>query len=159
MAGRIDNPEAAKALKQFRLIYGCIRQHFREVERKCRISGSQLWILREVAGEPGIGVSQIAERLFIHQSTCSQLVEKLVSAGLAVKERSKRDQRRVGLSLTAVGAKLLAEAPGPLEGVFPTVLSMMDQAQLQELNRALANVVENLRTGNPGFSEEPLADL
>ena len=159
MAGRIDNSESARALKQFRLIYGSIRQHFREVERKCRISGSQLWILHEIDAEPGIGVSQIAERLFIHQSTCSQLVEKLVTAGLATKERSKVDQRRVGLNLTVVGQKLLAEAPGPLEGVFPTVLSMLDQAQLQELNRALANVVEKLRAGDPGFSEEPLADL
>lgn len=159
MAGRIDNSEAARALKQFRLIYGSIRQHFREVERKCRISGSQLWILHEIAAEPGIGVSQIAERLFIHQSTCSQLVEKLVSAGLATKERSRVDQRRVGLGLTAAGSKVLAEAPGPLEGVFPTVLSMLDQAQLKELNRALANVVEKLRAGDPGFSEEPLADL
>jgi DNA-binding MarR family transcriptional regulator len=155
----IKNSQAEKALKQFRMLYGCIRQHFREVERKCGISGSQLWILQEVYGSPGVGVSEIAERLSIHQSTCSQLVEKLVLSGFLVKERSKDDQRRVGLTISRAGKSKLGKAPGPLEGVFPAILSTLDDGQLNELNHALGNVVDKLRTGNEAFSNAPLADL
>ena len=43
-------------LKQFRLIYGSVRQHFREVEHNCGVSGSQLWLLHEIARTPGVGV-------------------------------------------------------------------------------------------------------
>ncbi len=85
-----------QVLRQFRLIYGSVKQHFREVEERCGISGSQVWLLREVATAPGTGVSRLAERLSIHQSTCSLLVEKLVGAGLIAKTRSAEDQRRVG---------------------------------------------------------------
>jgi DNA-binding MarR family transcriptional regulator len=159
VARSINNSQAQQALQQFRLIYGCIRQHFRDVERKCGISGSQLWILQEVAAEPGIGVSEVAEHLFIHQSTCSQLVEKLVSGGLMSKERSKLDQRRVGLTVSASGKDILERAPGPFEGVLPAVLATLDQAQLLELNRALGNVADKLRAGNEAFTQEPLADL
>ena len=75
-------------LRSFRVIFGSVRQHFREVEKTCGVSGSQLWILQEVSRNGGIGVSDLASRLAIHQSTCSQLVDKLVRSGHIVKRRS-----------------------------------------------------------------------
>ena len=89
-----------QVLKKFRIIFGSVRQHFREIEQTCSVTGSQLWVLQEVSTTPGIGVSELSERLSIHQSTASQLVEKLVGRNLIIKERSKEDQRRVGLWLT-----------------------------------------------------------
>ena len=80
-----------QVLKKFRIIYGSVRQHFREVERSCGVTGSQSWVMQEIANTSGIGVSELAERLSIHQSTCSQLVEKLVAGKLIIKERSKEE--------------------------------------------------------------------
>jgi DNA-binding MarR family transcriptional regulator len=156
---RTRHPLAVDALKKFRVIYGCVRHHFRQVEEKCGVSGSQLWILQEVATTPGIGVSELADRLSIHQSTCSQLAEKLVSRGLLRKERSKEDQRRVGLTLSAPARKVIATAPGPAEGVFPDALKALEDADLIELNRALSNVIEQLRVRGEKFAHKPLADL
>ena len=159
MTKRARNPLAVDALKKFRVIYGCVRQHFRDVERKCGVSGSQLWILQEVVAAPGIGVSEVADRLSIHQSTCSQLVEKLVGKGLVVKERSKEDQRRVGLTLSAKATKLLNSAPGPAEGVFPDALKALGDEDLRELNRSLTNIIDQLRVRDERFADRPLADL
>ncbi|HTY02501.1 MAG TPA: MarR family winged helix-turn-helix transcriptional regulator [Rhodocyclaceae bacterium] len=159
MTDRSRNPQATEALKKFRVIYGCVRQHFRDVEQKCGVSGSQLWILQEVAAAPGIGVSDLAEQLSVHQSTCSQLVEKLVAKGLVVKERSKADQRRVGLTLSSKAAKLLRAAPGPAEGVFPDALKALGKRELRELNASLSNIIEQLRVRDERFAERPLADL
>ena len=91
---------SVQVLKKFRIIYGSVRQQFRDIEKVCGVTGSQLWLMQEVANTSGIGVSELAERLSIHQSTCSQLVEKLVGRKLLLKERSKQDQRRVGLRMT-----------------------------------------------------------
>ena len=156
---RIRHPLAVEALKKFRVIYGCVRQHFREVEQKCGVSGSQLWLLQEVASTPGIGISELAERLTIHQSTCSQLVDKLVVRGLAVKARSQEDQRRVGLTLSKAAVKLLATAPGPADGVFPDALKALHDDDLRELNAALSNVIERLPVRGDKFAGKPLADL
>lgn len=148
-----------KVLRQFRVIYGSVRQHFRDVERQCGISGSQLWLLRQVNTSPGIGVSDLAGRLSIHQSTCSILVEKLVGAGLVTKTRSPEDQRRVGLEATPEGTKLLKIAPGPAEGLLPEALNQLPDASLRSLNINLNTLIGLLAASNEKDADKPLADL
>jgi DNA-binding MarR family transcriptional regulator len=146
-------------LKQFRLIYGTVRQHFREVEERVGISGSQVWMIREISDAPGIGVSELATKLSIHQSTCSQLVENLVTDGYVVKARQKGDQRRVGLSLTPSASKILRHAPGPAEGVLPQALSRISSTALRSLSGHLDKVIDELQLRDPRHADKPLADL
>lgn len=148
-----------KVLRQFRLIYGSVRQHFRDVESTCQISGSQVWILHDIAASPGTGVSRLAERLSIHQSTCSLLVEKLVGAGLVSKKRSTKDQRRVGLEITPEGQKLLARAPGPAEGILPEALRQLPDVALATLQVNLDHLITHLKSHNENDAAKPLADL
>ncbi len=159
MSKRGKNQLSLQVLKRFRIIYGSVRQHFREVEQSCGVTGSQLWILQEVANTPEIGVSELADRLSIHQSTCSQLVEKLVTRGLIIKERSKEDQRRVGLCLTKEAAKILENAPGPAEGVLPEALQALPESALLSLDKALIEVIGQLRIRDDKLADKPLSDL
>lgn len=55
-----------QVLKKFRVIYGSVRQHFREIEQTCGVTGSQLWIMQEISATPGVGISELAEKLSIH---------------------------------------------------------------------------------------------
>ena len=77
-----------EVLQQFRVIYGTMRQYFRTIEQCCGLPGSQMWILQEVERTPSIGVTELAQRLGIHQSTCSQLVEKLVGQHYLEKQKN-----------------------------------------------------------------------
>ncbi|CAB1367993.1 Transcriptional regulator, MarR family [Denitratisoma oestradiolicum] len=146
-------------LRKFRMIFGSVRQHFREVEQSCGVSGSQLWILQEVASMPGLGVSELAARLAIHQSTCSQLVEKLVARGLLLKRRSAQDQRRVDLSLSAEAEGILGRAAGPAAGLLPVALMALSADTLAVLNDSLARVIEHLPSRDERWADRPLADL
>lgn len=146
-------------LKKFRLIYGSVRQHFHEVESSCGITGSQLWVLQEVSRQPGIGVSELAERLSIHQSTASQLLEKLAVQGLILKERRKEDQRRVDLALTRAAEKLLAHAPGPAEGLLPEALMALPDPVLKSLDSSLSEVIAQLSIRDERLADKPLADM
>lgn len=148
-----------EVLRKFRLIYGSVKQHFREVEKACGISGSQLWILRDIAASPGTGVSRLAERLSIHQSTCSLLVEKLVGAGLVSKTRSTADQRRVGLEITRAGKQRLKVAPGPAEGMLPDALRQLPEVALKTLQVNLDQLISHLTTRDETDAEKPLADM
>lgn len=150
---------ALETLKKFRLIYGSVRQHFRDIEQSCGISGSQLWILRELAEDPAAGVSALAARLSIHQSTCSQLVEKLVARGLVVKERQREDQRRVVLTLSAEARRILAAAPGPAEGILPDALMALPAEALRQLDASLEEVIGQLQGRDDRLAHKPLADL
>ncbi|HUV98520.1 MAG TPA: MarR family transcriptional regulator [Gallionella sp.] len=148
-----------QVLKKFRIIYGSVRQHFREVEQSCGVTGSQLWVMKEVANTPGIGVSVLAERLSIHQSTCSLLVEKLASRKLIIKERSDQDQRRVGLRLTDEAAKLIQLAPSPAQGVLPEALWALSAESIRSLDTSLEKVIEQLQIRDDKLAEKPLSDL
>jgi DNA-binding MarR family transcriptional regulator len=150
---------ALEVLKQFRLIYGTVRRHFRRVEATCGVSGSQLWLMQEIELAPGAGVSELARRLSIHQTTCSLLVEKLVSRGYVRKERSTQDQRRVGLTLSRRAIKALRNAPGPVEGVLPEALAELPKASLQSLSTQLRKVIAELRLRDEKSAGRPLADL
>lgn len=148
-----------QVLKKFRLIYGSVRLHFRNIEKTCGVSGSQLWLLHEIGKTPGIGVSDLAGRLSIHQSTCSQLVDKLGARALVVKARSQQDQRRVGLTLTESALQALQDAPGPAEGVLPAALQSLPPETLHVLDSALLEVIAQLKPRDDNFSLRPLADL
>jgi len=159
MSKRNKDQLSLQVLKKFRIIYGSVRQQFREVEQHCGVTGSQLWILQEVDNTPDIGVSELAERLSIHQSTCSQLVEKLVTRGLIKKERSKEDQRRVGLCVTEEAKNTLKNAPGPAEGILPEALQSLSEATLNSLEKSLVEVIGQLRNRDDKLADKPLSDL
>jgi DNA-binding MarR family transcriptional regulator len=136
-----------------------MRQHFREIEQTCGVTGSQLWILQEVSNEPGIGISELAERLSMHQSNVSHLADKLVTLGLIIKERSKEDQRRVGVCLTVEALALLKNAPGPTEGLLPVALQTLPDSTLRALDKSLIAVIEELHINNEKLAGIHISDM
>lgn len=146
-------------LQQFRVIYGSMRHYFKEVEDRCGRSGSQMWILQEVQRTPGLGVTELANRMGIHQSTCSLLVEKLVTNNCLLRSRPHEDQRRVGLCLAPDGLKAIAALPGPAEGILPEALAAIPSVALQTLYINLSELIRHLPGNGNGFANMPLADM
>lgn len=143
-----DSPElsaaAARALRQFRIVFNAVRTHFRAVEKKAGVSGAQVWALHVIGDRPGITVGQLSRAMDIHQSTASNLLRILVEQGLVVSERAQSDKRTVYLQLSSAGARVLKKAPGPFAGVLPEALMQLDDGTLKRLNRDLARLVRIL---------------
>ncbi|MBK8895338.1 MAG: winged helix-turn-helix transcriptional regulator [Propionivibrio sp.] len=150
---------ALEVLQQFRVIYGSMRQYFREIEEQCGLPGTQMWILQEIQRHPELGVSGLACRMGIHQSTCSQLVDKLVARGYLIKKRQCEDQRRVGLCLADDGLKAIATLPGPAEGILPEALWAIPDVVLKTLNINLSELIRHLPGKNASFANTPLSDM
>jgi MarR family transcriptional regulator, organic hydroperoxide resistance regulator len=148
-----------EVLKKFRLIFGSVKTHFKSVEAKCGISGSQVWILKEVKNNPGVGITTISEKLSIHQTTSSLLVEKLVKKKYLIKERSNEDQRKVGLSITELGNSILDLAPGPAEGLLPNAVLQLPIEKLNLLDMLLSDVINELGGYDEQMANKPLADM
>lgn len=146
-------------LRQFRVIFGLMRQYFRLVEERCGLPASQMWVLQEVCRTEGIGINDIATRMGIHQSTASLLVDKLVSGGMVSKFRQNDDQRRVRLRLEQAGQEALANLPGPAEGIVPAALSALPEVVLKTLNINLDALISELPSGEKNFAGTPLADM
>ena len=159
MSSDANKEFSLQVLKQFRLIYGSVKRQFRHIEDSCGVSGSQLWLLQEISRTPEIGVTDLAKRLSIHQSTCSLLVEKLKTKGLVEKIRGDADQRRVGLKVTTEGKQVLSNAPGPAEGILPEALQELSEADLKKIHADLEKLIKKLQLLDETAADRPLADI
>lgn len=148
-----------EVLQQFRVIYGTMRQYFRAIELCCGLPGSQMWILQEVERTPSIGVTELGQRMGIHQSTCSQLVDRLVGLGYLEKQKSATDKRRVGLVLAASGQALIGRLPGPAEGVLPAALAALPEVALKTLQVNLDELISHLQDKDDKFARIPLSEM
>ena len=97
-------------LQRFRILIRTAQRHSQWIERQSGVTGAQLWALQELAEVPGLRVGELANRMALHQSTASNMVDRLETAALIRKERTSADQRVVRLYLTDEGLALLARA-------------------------------------------------
>ena len=153
-----DNPAHA-ALGKFRIIFGAIRQHFREVEKACGVSGAQVWVLATLAESPGLRVTELAEALSIHASTASNLLDKIEKSGLIRRERGTEDQRVVRLFLTETGQAALDAAPKPFTGVLPHALGLLPAETLARLSGDLDTLIGHMDLANTRDARRPLSEL
>ncbi len=150
---------AMAVLQQFRFIFKSVKKHFHWVERETGISGSQLWALAQIAAAPGLRVTELARALAIHQTTASNLVDKLVRGKLVRRKRKREDQRVVQLFLTPRGMAAVSKAPRPYEGVLPDALMRLPPADLRKLDVMLKSLAQNMRVRDASGRHTPLADI
>jgi DNA-binding MarR family transcriptional regulator len=135
---------ATRVLRQFRIVFNAVKTHFRQVEREAGVGGAQLWALGVIQRSPGIGVTDLARELDIHQSTASNLTKAMIERGLIAAGRESMDRRTVALRLLPAGEEVLKAAPMPFTGVLPDALSSLDPETLARLERDLAELITAL---------------
>lgn len=157
-SGSGHRTNALEVLRKFRLIFRSVKKHFRWVEERCGVSGAQLWLMWEVHERPRSRVSDIAQALSIHQSTVSNMLDKLERRALIVRRRSRSDQREVQLRLTARGRAVVALAPGPARGVLTEALSTVPPRTLESLDASLDEVIGAMMLRDEAGAMKPLSD-
>lgn len=148
-----------EVLKQFRVIFKSVRKHFSLIEEQAGVSGAQLWALHAIASSPGLRVTELARAMSVHQSTASNLVEKLVELSYVRREKSLEDSRAILLFVTPHGADQLSQAPGPVRGILPDALEKLPDEVLVELNRNLALLLAQMSDQNLSDGSTPLSDI
>jgi len=151
-------PPSTRVLRQFRVVFNAVKTHFRQVEREAGVGGAQLWALSVIERRPGIGVTELARELDIHQSTASNLIKSLCERGLAVAAREGMDRRSVSLRVQPAGHEVLQSAPMPFAGVLPDALSSLDPATLDRLETDLQKLIVLLEA-DEATGKLPLAQL
>lgn len=147
---------ALETLKLFRIIFKSTNRHFSDIEKAAGIGGASLWALAEIAETDGLTVSGLAKAMSVHQSTASNLLEKLETSGYVVRIRSMEDRRVVHLALTGRGREVLAKAPPPYRGILPDALMRLDPQTLSALNLHLSELIAGMEHTNDKGAFEPL---
>ncbi|MDB5329615.1 MAG: MarR family transcriptional regulator [Phycisphaerales bacterium] len=106
------------------------------------LSAAQLFVLRKLADVQSLSVGELAERTLTSQSSVSEVVQKLVTAGLVMRVRSPRDGRSVELSLTEAGQNVLRLAPVAPQDYLIAGLKRMPPRDRRQLCRLLGRLVK-----------------
>jgi DNA-binding MarR family transcriptional regulator len=102
-------------------------------------------------------VTELSAALAMHQSTASNLLDKLVKRKLVTRNRLPEDQRVVTLALTPKGMAMLKRAPKPARGILPEALHKMSPAALKKLDASLLALLKCMKASDKSGEATPLA--
>jgi DNA-binding MarR family transcriptional regulator len=81
-------------------------------------------------------VNELAEKLRLAQSTTSQLVDRLVKAGFAIRETASDDRRRIVVTLSKSGALMMERRRQSILDAYEQILLSLDEADQLTLEDA-----------------------
>lgn len=142
MAKRAETEK--EIIQHLRLIFQAIQRHSNYVEKQLGVSSSQLWAMTELSLQPGLRVSDIAERLGIKNATASNMLDKVQAKELIERRRESQDQRVVSIFLTDKGRSLLEESNVPTQGAVMSGIGLMTGKDVKQLHESLGLLVENM---------------
>lgn len=150
---------ADQILRALRLVFRSVQKHNQIIEEQCGIGGVQMWALWEIARAGRMRVSELAQKLSIHQSTTSNLLDKLERQRFIRRERSTADQRVVQVVLTENGKKLLESSPPVARNLIVDALMEMPEDSLRQLEDGLYQLIRHLKVQDASGENQPLYRL
>jgi DNA-binding MarR family transcriptional regulator len=103
--------DARRILDAFRRIVQSLRLFDRNAEKSVGLSGAAVFVLQKLGGGVPISVNELADRTHTHQSSVSVVVQRLVDQKFVRRQTSRSDARRLELSITLKGRKILDAVP------------------------------------------------
>ena len=102
----------------------------------------QLRVLVLASTRPALNNTEVADALDVHLSNASRTCDRLVQADLLSRRESPTDRRRVELSPTRKGEKLLATITAHRQAVFSRILQQMSPQEQLALAHALDSFID-----------------
>jgi DNA-binding MarR family transcriptional regulator len=137
--------DIGEIINSIRLLQGVSRRQSGEFVRKYRITGQQLGALRVIDLSPGISPRQLSDRLYLHISTVSGIVDRLEKRGYAVRERSLEDRRVVHLKVTAAGRRVIRRTPLAGMGLLIHTIDQLPVGQLRDILKGLRLLLDMMK--------------
>jgi DNA-binding MarR family transcriptional regulator len=119
----------------------------RELRREIHslgVTGGQVSLLVQIKYRPGIGMRELAALERMSVPGMSKFVARLEQAGLVQRAAVQGDQRRVGLSLTPAGDKVLRSVKSKRTAWLSARLRQLDPGELEAVDAAIEPLVHLL---------------
>jgi DNA-binding MarR family transcriptional regulator len=130
----LDTTELANRLRPVLLK---LNRELRREIHSLGVTGTQVGLLVQIKYKPGIGMRELAALERTSVPGMSKFVARLEQAGLVQRAAVEGDQRRVGLSLTPAGHKVLRSVKSKRTAWLSARLRQLDADQLEALDAAI----------------------
>ena len=112
------------------------RQLRREIH-SLGVTGGQVSLLVQIKYCPGIGIGELAALERMSVPGMSKFISRLEEAGLVQRAPVEGDQRRVGLTLTSAGQKVLRSVKSRRTAWLSARLRDLDSEELEAIDAAI----------------------
>lgn len=126
-----------------------VRDRMRRSFRDCQLPFGALHLLKEIQGDPGVTVNEVARRTGLAKSHVSKMLDYMVQQGYASKESDPADQRLLRIYLTPAGREMAEELQRRARRVWAEIVEAVPEEQVDEVLRGLRAMHAAL-TANPG---------
>jgi DNA-binding MarR family transcriptional regulator len=153
--------DAVQVMNSIRRLVQALRRFDRRAESSTGLSGAQVFVLHHLRDGSAVSVNELAARTCTDQSSVSVVAKKLIDEKLVRGARSRRDGRRVELSITPLGRRCLDAAPESAQGRIIAALHGMPSQRRRQLADSLQELVRGVGLENDPatlfFEDAPLA--
>jgi DNA-binding MarR family transcriptional regulator len=130
----LDTTEVANRLRPVLLK---LNRDLRREIHSLGVTGGQVGLLVQIKARPGIGMRELAAVERMSVPGMSKFIHKLEEAGLVQRAPVEGDQRRVGLSLTPAGQKVLRSVKSKRTAWLAARLRRLEPEELEAIDAAI----------------------
>ena len=116
----------------------------RAMQGELGLSGAQLFVLHELEKTPAMSLSELADKTRTDQSSVSVVVSRLVEGGYVMRERDRRDARRLVLTVTKTGRAVAEESPPVAQERILEILDRMHPTERRRFADIFTKLIEDL---------------
>ena len=124
-----------------------LNRHLRREVHSLGVTGGQVALLVQIKLHPGIGIRELAALERISVPGMSKFSSRLEEAGLVQRAPVEGDQRRVGLTLTPAGHKVLRSVKSKRTAWLASRLRDLDPDELEAIDAAIEPLTHLLAEG------------
>lgn len=131
-------PDPVALANHLRPVLLHINRHLRRELHTLGLGSSQVSLLGAISLTPGIGVAELAAREGTSAPSISNHIDRLEASGLVTRTRGgSADRRRVGLTCTTEGQRVLRAVRSRRTAWLATRLRDLPEDQLRAIERAI----------------------
>lgn len=137
------SPPLAQTLHDWmRIVMQHSMRNFMLYAKEHNYSMAQLNALFRIHHKNTCGVSDLAEEMGVTSAAASQLLEKLVQQGLAVRTEDPQDRRTKRVALTAAGQQIVQQSIEARQSWLTQLAGRLSASEQKQVSAALQLLIE-----------------
>lgn len=124
---RLNRAASDNVMIAIRKIIQAIDMNSKQLVKRVGLTGPQLVILHEIESCAEMTAGEIARAVSLSQSTVTGILDRLEKRQLISRRRSDGDKRRIMVSITDNGTRILEEAPPLMQETFVERFSSLQE--------------------------------
>jgi DNA-binding MarR family transcriptional regulator len=139
-----------RVLHAIRRIIRAVDLYSKRLALEFGITTPQLLCLEEIIAKGAMMIRSVAEEVHLSSSTIVGIIDRLEAKGLAKRERTSHDRRKVMVVPTEAGRSLVARVPPALQNTLADALKRLPSSERASIATALDKVVGLMEAGHWG---------